>query len=171
MDILWETGWEGGKGRAAKWWCFPQPLPQLGVGLTMANLGHSKCSCQILSKLPMCLYSHRREAGAWLLGESALLKINFEICEMNHTLEVPICLYWLCRKPVQLTRFRHLTFRHLKIPLSLTFFITGLTKQAVGEAPWKFPTRIGPNQTPLSSVHGNLQSLTSESSPLELLRA
>lgn len=104
----------GGQARAAKWWCFPQPQPQLGIGLTLPNVGHPKCSCQILSKLPICPQNHRREAGAWLLGESALLKISCKICEMNRTLEVPICLHWLCRKPVQLIRFRHLTFRYLK---------------------------------------------------------
>lgn len=35
------------------------------------------------------------------------------------------------------------------IPSSLTFFITGLTREAVGEAPWKCPTRFGPKQTRL----------------------
>lgn len=68
----------GGPQAGAQWWCFPQPVPWPWIGLTLPNLGHPKHSCQILSKLPICLYSQSREAGAWLPSESALLKIKVQ---------------------------------------------------------------------------------------------
>lgn len=167
-DLLWETGWEGAKpeqpsGDAFHSHCHSWERTHLAQpGTPKMQLSNP----QQVADLPL---QSQRRSGCLAVGESALLKINSKICEMNHTLEVPICLHWLCRKPVQLIRFRHLAFKHLKTeernPIAIDILHYWPDKGRQWE---RLPARFGANQAPVSSVHGNVQSLTSMSSPLEL---